>query len=105
MINLGTSKHAARVVHRCENCGGRIKIGERYVRSRIVDGGEAWVWKSHADCQAASEILWKAGIEGGEGMLVKIMDFEREDRELVRAKDLELANRLWPHIVGGTNAS
>ena len=101
MLSLGTTKHVARKAHRCENCGGRINPGQVYIRARVVDGGDAWVWKSHDDCQKASELLFKAGIEGDDGGLPLLSNFDAEDRALVRMKAPELAERLWPKQMPG----
>jgi len=68
------------------------------VRARIVDGGEAWVWKSHQDCQTASEILFDAGMEGDEGCLLNVSDMCAEERQHVASVDPDLAQRLWPDI-------
>lgn len=101
MLNLGTIKPVAKVVHRCENCGGRIEVGQVYIRARIVDGGDAWVWKSHAYCQRASEILFNAGVDGDDGTLPLVMDMDREDQEVIREADAELADRIWPEVRDG----
>jgi len=39
-------------------CLGTIGIGDRYRRQRIVDGGDAWVWKAHGLCDAAYVRAW-----------------------------------------------
>lgn len=95
MLNLGTTTQRANKLHRCENCGGRIAPGEIYVRARIVDGGDAWVWKSHTHCQRASEILFAAGIEGEDGCLPLVLDCDADDRALVAEKDPECAMAVW----------
>jgi len=93
MMNLGTTTQAARKAHHCDSCGGKIEVGQTYVRSRVVDGGDAWVWKSHEDCQRASVILFEEGIEGDDYTLVSVRDMDREDREIVWAKSP--ACRRW----------
>lgn len=95
MLNLGTTTQTAKKPHRCENCGGRISTGQSYIRARIVDGGEAWVWKSHTHCQRASEILFAAGIEGEDGCLPLVMDCDAEERALVAEKDPDCAKAVW----------
>ena len=94
-LNLGTSFPTAKTRHRCESCGKFIQPGEKYVRSRIVDGGEAWVWKSHDDCQAASQILYDQGIDS-DGMLICVSDMDDDYREIVATANAALALRLWP---------
>lgn len=44
----------ARARHRCNGCLGWVRPGERYRRQRIVEGGDAWTYKSHLLCWAAS---------------------------------------------------
>lgn len=95
MINLGTTTQRALKPHRCENCGGRILVGQSYIRARIVDGREAWVWKSHTHCQRASEILFAAGIEGEDGCLPLVQDCDAEERAIVAEKDPECAMAVW----------
>lgn len=97
MINLGTTTQKARMRHVCTNCGRHIQPGQTYSRSRIVDGGEAWVWKSHDHCQKASEILWDAGIQGDEDCLVRVEEMDAEDRAMVAEKAPEVAALVWPH--------
>lgn len=43
----------ARVEHRCDVCSGVIGRGDRYVRQRNVQDGEAFTWKGHSLCSAA----------------------------------------------------
>ena len=94
-MNLGTDHPVAKKQHRCESCGGAIQPGERYVRARVVDGGEARIWKSHDDCQAASQILFDQGIDN-DGMLICVSDMDDDYREIVAAASVSLARRLWP---------
>lgn len=96
MINLGTTTQKAIKPHWCDNCGKKISQGQAYIRSRIVDGSEAWVWKSHEHCQKASQILWDAGIEGDEGCLVRVEEMDAEDRAMVAGKAPEVAALVWP---------
>ena len=96
MISLGSTTQKAKKQHRCGSCGGDIVIGQTYVRARIVDGGEAWVWKAHEDCQRAGVILYDQGIEGDDGVIVSVMDMDRDDRLAVAGVDMALAFRLWP---------
>lgn len=91
MLNLGSTTQTAKRVHRCENCAGWIKPGQVYVRARIVDGGEAWVWKSHDYCQQASELLFSLGNEGDDGSLPLVTDYPDEIREIAP----ELAKLIW----------
>ncbi len=95
MISLGSTTQKAKKPHRCDSCGGTIKIGHTYVRARIVDGGEAWVWKAHGDCQEAGQILWNNDIMGDDNCLVNVSDMDSYDRRLVAGVDPDLASRLW----------
>lgn len=98
MINLGTERPVARKSHVCDSCCGTIDVGQRYVRARIVDGGEAWTWKAHEDCQRAGEILFDAGLEGDDGCILNVSDMCAEERQHVAKVDHALANRLWPDL-------
>lgn len=50
---LADEVRTARKAHGCNACLGMIAAGDRYARQRIVDGGDAWVWKAHLLCHAA----------------------------------------------------
>lgn len=54
---LGESYPKARKGHGCDGCGGSIGAGDTYVRQRVVDGTEAWTWKSHQLCNAADRVV------------------------------------------------
>lgn len=95
--NLGTEYPTAKKAHRCGSCGRSIQPGEKYVRSRIVEGGEAWVWKSHDDCQAAAQILYDQGFDS-DGMLICVSDMDEDCREIVATANQALADRLWPKV-------
>jgi len=99
MLNLGSTKQTAAKAHVCDNCLRRIEPGQRYVRARIVDGSDAWVWRSHDDCQAVSEILFREGIEGDDGMLFRVCDMDREERDIIARVQPDLAQRMWPKRV------
>ena len=86
----------ARKPHRCDSCGGPISAGEEYHRSRCVDGGDAWTWKSHAACYRASDILWQQGIEGDDGAMINVCDMDADDRALVYRADPETFRKVWP---------
>jgi len=47
----------SRRAHQCCACDAPIRPGTRYVRQRLVDGRDAWVWKAHLECQAAADHL------------------------------------------------
>ncbi len=96
--NLGSTVQKAKKPHRCDNCGRRIEVGQPYLRARIVDGGEAWVWKSHSHCQLASTILFDRGIEGEDGMLPLVCNMDMEDRRMVRDIDPECATAIWGQV-------
>jgi hypothetical protein len=97
MINLGTSHPVARKMHRCESCGGRVEPGQKYYRARIVDGGEAWVWKAHEWCQKAGDILFANGFDGDDGTILCVMDMGDELRAIVRDADPQTAAAIWPN--------
>lgn len=99
MLNLGSTKQRAVKRHFCSNCCGSIQPGQVYVRARIVDGGEAWVWKSHEDCQEVSEILYRAGIEGDDGCLFSVSEMDGEMWDIVRRVRPDIAARMRPQAV------
>lgn len=105
---LSTDKHIARKQHWCDSCGRKIEPGTAYSRQRCVDGGDAWVYKSHLHCMRAGQILWDAGIYGDEDSLLNVADMDPEDREIVFAADPETFRLCWPSKpeptpTGGTN--
>ena len=101
MICLGTTRQKAAKKHRCENCGRFIESGQTYVRQRMVDGGEAWVWKSHEDCQEASQILFdEVGANFDDGLPL-VSEMDSEDRDVVRRVNPALAERMWPTVSKG----
>jgi len=53
---------AARKHHQCSWCCGLIAKGFPYLRSRGFDGGDAWTWKAHPECDAAA--AWAYGPGG-----------------------------------------
>lgn len=84
MLCLGSTKQVARKPHRCDSCCGRIEAGEVYHRARVVDCGDAWVWKAHFRCLMIGEILAKHGIEGDDGALLNVADMDADDWRLIR---------------------
>lgn len=48
---------AARKEHRCNWCQEAIEVGTSYVRQRLVDGSDAWVFRAHPECDAAFSSL------------------------------------------------
>jgi hypothetical protein len=93
---LGSSTQKARKRHRCDSCCGIIEVGETYHRSRMVDGGDAWVFKVHPHCRAAGDILWDNGIRNEDDFIVNVSDMDREDREMVYRKSPETYHAIWP---------
>ena len=55
---IDEQRPTARVVHQCGGCGRTIHPGERYLRQRIVDVGDAWTWKECAHCEAVRPALF-----------------------------------------------
>ena len=53
--------------HACNFCGLKINKGENYHTSFNVDGGEAYTWKSHKDCQRLADIFLEDD-NNGEGL-------------------------------------
>lgn len=51
------SRPLSRKAHQCCACDAPIRPGVRYVRQRMVDGRDAWVWKAHLECQSAADYL------------------------------------------------
>lgn len=47
---LDHSTPRARKTHQCTCCHADIDAGTEYVRQRIVDSHELWVFKAHPDC-------------------------------------------------------
>lgn len=93
---IGSGTQVARKAHYCDSCGREIAIGTTYQRSRCVDGGEAWTWKSHLACQRAGKILWDRGIQADEGCLINVCDMDHEDREMIYATDPKTFHEVWP---------
>jgi len=52
-VLLGETRPRAVKSHLCAACLGTIGTGDRYIRQRVVDGPEAWVWKAHLLCEQA----------------------------------------------------
>lgn len=60
MITLSqTTVHSARKSHGCNECLGRIGLGDSYEKARIVDGAEAWTWKAHHLCHSVSIAIYR----------------------------------------------
>ena len=47
----------ARKRHQCDWCGEYIEEGSSYIRQRLVDCRDAWVWKAHPECSKAASTL------------------------------------------------
>jgi len=50
MESLSKSKPIAKKEHRCDFCGGIIRVGERYEKQTIVDGC-IYDFKTHESCE------------------------------------------------------
>ena len=49
---IAEERPTARKAHQCNACLGQIAPGDIYERQRVVDGADAWTWKSHQLCTA-----------------------------------------------------
>lgn len=47
----------ARKEHRCDECMGRIVVGEPYVKSAGVSDGVFYDWRAHPECEEAGQAL------------------------------------------------
>ena len=65
MIVLGETRPVARKQHHCDECGGAIEPGSRYVRQRNVADGDAYTYRAHEDCMDVAieyldhESMWR----------------------------------------------
>jgi hypothetical protein len=48
----------ARKAYVCDVCMGRTAVGEVYVRQRVVDGRDAWVYRAHPVCHDSIRGYW-----------------------------------------------
>lgn len=96
MAILSNDTYTARKRHICDSCLGSIEPGEKYERQRNVDDGEARTYKAHLRCIAASRVLWRNGIGGGDDTLLNVCDMDPEDRAAVYAADPEAFHACWP---------
>ena len=93
---LGLTTQIARKRHHCDSCCRSIEIGHEYSRSRMVDGGDAWVFKCHTSCRKAGDILWDNGVRKECEFIVNVCDMDREDREMVFRACPETYHSVWP---------
>ena len=57
-MHYWTETPVARKPHRCDHCGRDIPPGCKYLRQRVIDGGDTWVFRSHEDChELAVELM------------------------------------------------
>ncbi len=54
------SRPTARKEHKCDLCGGMIKIGEKYIRCNGMYDGEFFDSKHHVDCMGIIEKYCRA---------------------------------------------
>lgn len=87
MHHWDPTKHTARKRHYCDSCGASISPGDRYIRQRWVDGGDAGAYKAHQRCENLMEYLWSKGIKSendyGSDCWMNLMDMESEDWQTV----------------------
>jgi len=60
-LPISESRPTAKVRHRCIWCGGRIEIGERYVRQVGKWEGELQSDPWHLDCDEAGKAVFATG--------------------------------------------
>lgn len=83
----------ARKQHTCDNCLMVIESGQQYFRCDGKIEGEMASYKSHADCEAASQrIMEVAGL--GPDEWVSMHDLDPDDYPLLRKEFPALAERL-----------
>lgn len=60
MISLlsATEPHA-RKRHRCSLCDGPIEVGIKHIAESYCDGGAAWTWRAHIDCERLINAYWE----------------------------------------------
>lgn len=61
---ISSSKPTARKEHKCDYCFGRIKVGEKYVKS-CIKGDSIYTWKSHLSCDKLVCTLFIKGDRDG----------------------------------------
>lgn len=73
MVEVLNSWHpVAKKEHRCQYCGGVIKVGKKYMRQTNVYEWHIYDWICHCDCEKiASELdmfgrTWRDGIDADE---------------------------------------
>ena len=57
METLLIKNPTARKEHKCDWCGQRIKIGEKYENSFLKTNGDVYSWKCHINCRKIAEHL------------------------------------------------
>jgi hypothetical protein len=77
----------ANKTHRCEFCLGEIEKGTKYLKSKYVDGGDIWTWKTHESC---------ANIATELGM------YDMADDGLTQELFVECINETYNHIMSET---
>ncbi len=101
MHHWDPTKHMARKRHYCDSCCASVEPGDKYLRQRWVDGGDAGAYKAHDRCHRVMNFLWDQGIRdesdmGGECWR-NLHDMEPEDWQLVAGK----VNLIRPFIEVG----
>ena len=54
---LSENNPTARKEHRCNFCGEKISVGEKYHTSSCVYDGQCYTWKSHLSCNEIAHEL------------------------------------------------
>ena len=91
---VSETEQIARRAHRCDECHHKIPPGVKYARQFVVDGGDAWTWKMHIDCGAASDHQFNE--DGGDyyDNRSPLVEYENDTGEFPG-----WLRGYWPHVV------
>lgn len=91
---LSDGVHECRKRHKCWQCNQMIAVGERYHKTKWVDGGEMQTYSAHADCHAAAEYYRKLADLNSDEFPYLDCDLEPEDLCWLQEKFPNVAARL-----------
>lgn len=94
------TRTAKKKTHHCAQCQGRIEIGQKYLRTAQVNGGDFQAFKEHLDCSEAWFALWKLRDlqYGDEQHFLADEEMEDGEREWLRETFPAVAARVWPEV-------